>query len=207
VFAALVLWACCALSACRITRSPKSPFVLDAGQNGAKSLDSTAGRGGSAGTIDAAPAMTSGASGMGSLAGTSATGGARAGAAGTAGTAGTAGDTLESDAAVSSDAGGSTCMPADAAVCNPVTNEGCPDSMQCAVDGLSDVLAGYCIFSTPMPDAGFCFNSGVTESCPPKQTCVVDQCRTLCFCDADCEEKQCCVESIGTVGFKVCGAC
>jgi hypothetical protein len=56
-------------------------------------------------------------------------------------------------------------------------------------------------------DGGFCFNSGVTESCPPQHACVGDTCRTLCFCDADCEKGECCVEPVGTLGFKVCNAC
>jgi hypothetical protein len=112
----------------------------------------------------------------------------------------------EPDASVVGDAG-ATCTPA-VALCNPVTNDGCPPSMQCAVDLGADVLAGYCIFSAPMdmPDGG-CFNSGVTESCPPTSTCFDFQCRTLCFCDADCEKGQCCVEPVGSFGFKVCGDC
>jgi hypothetical protein len=119
------------------------------------------------------------------------------------GAAGAAGAPLEPDASVIGDAGGS-CDP-DVLLCDPVTNQGCPSGMQCAVDLANPVLAGYCIFSAPM--AGGCFNSGVTESCPPSATCFNFECRTLCFCDDDCEEAKCCVEPVGTAGFKVCGEC
>jgi hypothetical protein len=122
----------------------------------------------------------------------------------------------EPDIATAEDAGaepqdaGSECTPVDIAVCNPVTNEGCPGSlaMQCAVDWAA-TLSGYCIFSSPPPVAGAdtCFNSGVTESCPPTFTCVVDQCRRLCLCDADCEQGQCCTEEVGSTGFHVCRDC
>jgi hypothetical protein len=145
-------------------------------------------------------------------------GGPASGASGAAGdgspaTAGRAGhDETESDA--STDAAqptdsGAGCTPAAVAVCNPVTNDGCPDSTQCAIDFAAEELAGYCIFSGPLPmDSGVgCLNTGVTESCPGSSTCVDGLCRTLCFCDADCEEEQCCVEPIGDLGFKVCGEC
>ena len=82
-------------------------------------------------------------------------------------------------------------------------------AMQCAVDWAA-TLTGYCIFSSPpppLPDGGGCFNSGLTESCPPTFTCVVDQCRALCACDADCEPGQCCSEPVGTTGFHVCREC
>lgn len=109
----------------------------------------------------------------------------------------------EPDGSASGDAGAS-CAP-DVQVCNPVTNEGCPEPMQCAVDLASDVLTGYCIFNGPVGVG--CFNSGVTESCPPKSTCFDFECRTLCFCDDDCEAGECCVDRVGTLGFKACGAC
>jgi hypothetical protein len=100
------------------------------------------------------------------------------------------------------------CAPIDVAVCNPVTNEGCAGTlqMQCAVDQLA-ILRGYCIFSSPPPGTGGCINSGVTESCPPTFTCVVDQCQKLCLCDADCDEGQCCTQQVGSTGFKVCRDC
>jgi hypothetical protein len=115
-----------------------------------------------------------------------------------------AGDSSELDASANGDAGGASCTP-EVQVCNPVTNDGCLEPMQCAVDLASDVLTGYCIFNGPVGVG--CFNSGVTESCPPKSTCFDFECRTLCFCDDDCDAGQCCVDPIGTLGFKACGAC
>jgi hypothetical protein len=137
---------------------------------------------------------------------------------------GNAGEPARSDAAVPNDAGssrdsgtsngsdaGAKCTRADVAECNPVTNEGCSASlmMQCAVD-VNATLKGYCVFFSGGPPpalGGACLNTGVTESCPPTSTCVVDKCRKLCFCAADCEAGQCCKEPFGSTGFNVCGDC
>jgi hypothetical protein len=119
------------------------------------------------------------------------------------------GDAVASDSsAPASDAG---CAPVEAAVCNPVTNEGCSAAlqMQCAVS-FDAPLTGYCIFFSGGPPpalGGACLNTVVTESCPAKSTCVAERCRTLCFCDADCEAGQCCTEPLQSTGFKVCGDC
>jgi hypothetical protein len=103
---------------------------------------------------------------------------------------------------------GTTCAPPTVTGCNPVSNDGCAPElmMQCAVDLAAPSPTGYCIFAAPM-DGGACFNSGLTESCPPTTTCVAGECRSLCFCDADCEEGKCCAEPIGITGFNVCGDC
>jgi hypothetical protein len=106
---------------------------------------------------------------------------------------------------------GAECAALDAAQCNPVTNEGCPASlqMQCAVS-FDAPLTGYCIFNSGGPPpalGGACLNTVITESCPPKSTCVAEQCRKLCFCDSDCEAGQCCTEPLQSTGFKVCGDC
>lgn len=126
-----------------------------------------------------------------------------------------AGRAADHDAAMAGDSGSGNhtdaeCALLEVAVCNPVTNEGCFDSlmMQCAVDPLA-TLTGYCIFysgQSPML-GGDCLNTGVTESCPPTFTCVDGRCRELCFCDADCEAGQCCTEPLEGTGFKVCGDC
>lgn len=188
---------------CRFQRNPAlSPFSADAGALHAAPDAQT---GGTSGT----PAPTTGgmsASGAGGGATSESGAGGTSGASGSGGAGGTidaAIDPIGPDATVTGGSGGS-CDP-DVQLCNPVTNDGCPPEMQCAVDAFSDVLAGYCIFNGPV--AGGCFNSGVTESCPPTQTCFDFECRTLCFCDDDCMEGQCCVEPVGTLGFKVCGEC
>jgi hypothetical protein len=113
---------------------------------------------------------------------------------------------VASDGAVTNEASVDTCSPPAVAVCDPVKNEGCPPGMQCAVNELASTLTGYCTFSAPM-DVGFCFNSGVTESCPPTKACIGDRCKSLCFCDADCDPRECCVEPLGSLGFKVCAPC
>lgn len=123
------------------------------------------------------------------------------------------------DAAVAGDAGpdgGAACPAVQIQGCNPVTNdfmgvEGCgPGFMQqCGIDQLS-VLTGYCIFTSATPSqlGGACFNSGVTESCPPTSTCSADGiCREICLCDADCPLGQCCKEPVGATGFSLCGDC
>ncbi|MFT3926451.1 MAG: hypothetical protein QM778_28155 [Myxococcales bacterium] len=112
---------------------------------------------------------------------------------------------------------GSTTSDADSArcdrqvdVCNPVTNTGCSEALvqRCAPDLSSAKLAGYCTFMGEIPDGGLeCFNSVVTESCPPKSTCHNGACRSLCFCDADCGDGQCCTEPLGEQGFAVCAPC
>jgi len=187
----LVLSCLCCSAGCRVGRSvAASPFSADAGAvDDSDEPRDEAGSGGASGV---------GASGHGGT-------GVDApledgGAGGVGGSGGFAGDPAEPDASVVGD----SCDPAVVA-CNPVTNEGCPPPMQCAVDLLSDVLAGYCIFNGPVADG--CFNSGVTESCPPTETCFNFECRTLCFCDGDCKEGQCCVDPIGELGFKACGDC
>lgn len=122
------------------------------------------------------------------------------------------------DAALDEDApsdAGSTARDAgrcmrDVAVCDPIANTGCSEtlSMRCAPDLAAPRLAGYCTFDGPIPDSGIeCLNTVVTESCPPTTTCHEGECRTLCFCDADCGKGQCCSEPLGEYGFAVCAPC
>ena len=125
-----------------------------------------------------------------------------------------AGPTAEPDAAAPApvpdsgvDAG--SCPEPAIAVCDPVQNKYCDPNfaMQCAIDLLSP-LTGYCIFSSPMSVlGGSCFNSGLTESCPPRATCFNGTCATICLCDTDCGAGSCCSEPIGDTGFSVCGGC
>jgi hypothetical protein len=195
----------CTVCSCRLGEPTAFSLTreddLDASEPNAPSLGgNSAGSGGAGGGAGST-------AGMSGLAGDGSSGAAGEATAGTGGDAGAPVDDDvddDDDASITDDAGATSCSP-EVQLCNPVTNEGCPPSMQCAVDLAWDVLAGYCIFSSP-PMPG-CFNSGVTESCPPSQTCFDFECRTLCFCDADCDAGQCCKEPIGTLGFKVCGDC
>ena len=120
-------------------------------------------------------------------------------------------DADSGDALTDSGAATPACTPPSVGVCDPVKNEGCPAElrMQCAVDFTADTLAGYCIFQgPPAPDGSpTCLNTVATESCGPTTTCVLGTCRTLCYCDTDCPESECCTETIGELGFKVCGTC
>jgi len=191
------------LCSCRLGEASSLDLRVEAGQS-AVEPDEAMAVGGASGASSGVGGGPGPASGAGGIAGESAsgTGGGGAGA-------GSGGDDEDADPPNTTDASvidepAASCAP-EVQVCNPVTNEGCPEPMQCAVDLASDVLAGYCIFNGPV-GAG-CFNSGVTESCPPTSTCFDFECRTLCFCDADCEAGQCCVDPVGTLGFKACGAC
>lgn len=224
LFSRVVLVSCCALGACRLQSEAANPFagmgaipgsakpdqpkasVAGPATNGAGVSGSAQGAsskvGGGATAVPAAGSSASGAGGT-AVAGSA----AHDAGSGMVAAGGAAVDPPPrgSDAAVSGGAG--SCKP-KVEFCNPVTNEGCPPSTQCAVDFTAATLAGYCIFSAPMPMLdGSCFNSGVTESCPPSATCFEFQCRSLCFCDADCTQGQCCVDPVGSLGFKVCGDC
>lgn len=200
----LACFACLvSMSACRIERdAPTNPYASEAGVFDPNAAGTTS-SGGAGGTgASGGMGAAGGGGGTGASGGTGATGGA-GGAGGSTTDAALVGDL---DASVVRDGGsGGECVPS-VALCNPVTNQGCPAGMQCAIDLAAPSLAGYCIFSAPM-DAGFCFNSLVTESCPPRATCVNGECRNLCFCNEDCDDGQCCLESIGTTGFKLCGDC
>jgi len=112
------------------------------------------------------------------------------------------------DASSPGDPGGSCGRTAQIAVCNPITNSGCPVElgMQCDVDLLAESLSGVCVFNAPPPAAGGCLAIPPTESCPAKQTCVDGVCQTVCLCDADCESGACCTGPLGS-GFKTCTKC
>lgn len=104
---------------------------------------------------------------------------------------------------------GSACAPPSPspAVCDPVNDTGCGSGMQCDVDLLQSELAGLCAFSTQY-DAGPCTATGLSESCPVKQTCVLGTCRKLCYCDSDCAPGECCTERLDdTLGWMLCAPC
>jgi len=201
------------LAGCAFERTPAaSPFV-DAGSRVPDASESAAGsaHGASGSAAGRGPAARDGGSSSGQAGAGAAPSAGAGGASGTAasGAGGDAGEPGRSDASLDAQVGPECARPG-VATCNPVTNEGCLAELQqqCAADLLSNTLAGYCIFSAPAPAPdGSCLNTGVTESCPPTQTCVDGLCRTLCFCDDDCEEGRCCADPVGDVGFKACGDC
>jgi hypothetical protein len=94
------------------------------------------------------------------------------------------------------------------AVCDPVHNTGCPNTLQqCDVDTSQTATpTGICVFNSG-PDSGPCSVSIFTESCPPRSTCVGSTCRALCFCDGDCPTGECCGATGAPSGFRLCGAC
>jgi hypothetical protein len=206
------------LSSCVIERDvPTSPYAADAGIEesafGQTSSADTAGTTGTGGAVDGATA--GGAAGSGAAPASDAPAPSDAGAPARDSSLSSVDPAsipdrvrAPSDPADAASDAAATCVPPAVTGCNPVTNDGCAPElqMQCAVDVAAPSPTGYCIFSAPM-DAGACFNSGLTESCPPTTTCVGGECRPLCFCDADCEEGKCCAEPIGITGFNVCGDC
>jgi len=107
-----------------------------------------------------------------------------------------------------STASSGACAPAqEAAVCDPVRNQGCPPIplMQCDVDPSASEPTGRCAIFTPTPIVP-CSSTTTAESvaCFAKSTCVDDQCRTLCYCDDDCPSGTTCgSETVG--GFRLCG--
>lgn len=90
-------------------------------------------------------------------------------------------------------------------VCDPVHNTGCNPFQQCDVDPLQSAPTGLCLFGAM--EAGVCTSSIVSESCPPRSTCVDGGCRQLCFCNADCPVGQCCSDHSGPSGFTLCRTC
>jgi hypothetical protein len=194
------------LAGCSFERTPAaSPFV-DATSRAPDASESAAGSAANRG-----PAAHDGGSSSGQAGAVAPPSAGAGGASGTApsGAGGDADDPGHPDASPDAHVTPGCARP-DVATCNPVTNDGCLAELQqqCAADLLSDTLAGYCIFSAPAPAPdGSCLNTGVTESCPPTQTCVDGLCRALCFCDDDCEEGRCCADPVGDHGFKACGDC
>jgi hypothetical protein len=102
-----------------------------------------------------------------------------------------------------------TCSDASAvAVCDPVHNTGCNPFQQCDVDpGQTSTPTGLCLFNGGQADAGSCSMSLVSETCPPKSTCVSGACRQLCGCDSDCAAGECCSDTGGPPGFLLCKTC
>jgi hypothetical protein len=94
------------------------------------------------------------------------------------------------------------------AVCDPVHDTGCNPLQQCDVDTTqTSTPTGICVFNSASEGGGACTMSFVSESCPPRQTCVTGACRAVCFCNTDCATGQCCSDTSGPHGFTLCGAC
>jgi hypothetical protein len=218
----MILLCTCAALGCRIEREPATDPLAQAEDAGIDAFGSPVsasqteddgasdGAAGSAAT-PAADDAAAGDDGERADAGSASPADARAGADAASDGAGD-GDGYRDDTtpdASSEPAGGGACVELTIANCNPITNTGCAAElmMQCAVDVLAAVPSGYCTFSSPPMPGQPCLNIGLTESCPPTTTCVAGECRPLCFCDDQCDQGQCCVEPIGTQGFKVCGDC
>jgi hypothetical protein len=94
------------------------------------------------------------------------------------------------------------------ATCDPVHNAGCNALEQCDVNPTqTSKPTGRCVFNGGGTDAGSCSISFVSESCPPKSTCVGGACRQLCACDTDCNAGDCCTDATGPQGFLLCHPC
>ncbi|MGH7269659.1 MAG: hypothetical protein ACREJ3_04445, partial [Polyangiaceae bacterium] len=98
-------------------------------------------------------------------------------------------DAMAGDARASCSEAGSS-VP----VCDPVRNTGCNLFQQCDVDpNKKTTPTGLCLFNSPQDGGqGPCLMSLVSESCPPKTTCVSGACHPLCACDGDCPAGECC---------------
>jgi hypothetical protein len=93
-------------------------------------------------------------------------------------------------------------------VCDPIHNTGCNPFQQCDVDPTQKTAAtGLCLFYSGSDASGACMSTGITESCPAKETCVSGACRALCLCNADCAPGQCCTDTSSAAPFKLCQAC
>lgn len=91
--------------------------------------------------------------------------------------------------------GGSTICKAPTAhvVCDPVNNTGCNPFAQCDVDPDGMSASGRCVYWTI--SLGGCSANALNETCDPKNTCVNNTCRKLCYCDSDCPSGQKCSEA------------
>jgi hypothetical protein len=122
------------------------------------------------------------------------------------GNGGAGNDANTEDAPGSGTTEGGACSVA-VAVCDPVHNTGCSSLQQCDVDtSQTTVPTGLCVFASPA-EGGPCLATFVTESCPPRFTCVAGDCRQLCFCNADCPTGECCSDTSGPPGFALCRPC
>jgi hypothetical protein len=116
-------------------------------------------------------------------------------------------DASGGDASFDDTGEGGSCA-ATVAVCNPVHNTGCDALHQCDVDvSQTKTATGLCVFNGGAADTGPCTASVFNESCSPTFTCVNSACRELCFCDPDCPAGQCCSDTSGPPGFRLCRPC
>jgi hypothetical protein len=93
-------------------------------------------------------------------------------------------------------------------VCDPIHNTGCATFQQCDVDpSQPNNPAGLCLFHSAPAEGGACLQTVVSETCDAQATCVAGTCRTLCFCNADCPTGQCCSDTSGPKGFRLCATC
>ena len=94
------------------------------------------------------------------------------------------------------------------AVCDPIHDTGCNALQQCDVDLTQTTTpTGACVFNSAQPDGGPCTVSVLSESCPPRFTCIGNACRALCACDGDCPPTTCCSDTSGPPGFRLCQPC
>jgi hypothetical protein len=118
----------------------------------------------------------------------------------------TGGDASTDDAPPSDLAEGGACT-GTVTVCDPVHNSGCNSLQQCDVNSfVTTTPTGLCVFASPA-EGGSCLSTIVTETCPPKFTCVSGACKELCFCNGDCPIGQCCSDTSGPPGFTLCRPC
>ena len=93
------------------------------------------------------------------------------------------------------------------AVCDPVHDTGCNPLQQCDVNPTQTTTpTGLCVFNGPS-EAAVCTSSIVNESCAPGMACISGACRSLCFCDSDCHQGDCCTDTSGPAGFLLCQSC
>jgi hypothetical protein len=94
------------------------------------------------------------------------------------------------------------------AVCDPIHDTGCNALQQCDVDlTQATTPTGACVFNSAQSDGGPCTVSVLSESCPPRFTCIASACHALCACDSDCPPTTCCSDTGGPPGFRLCQPC
>jgi hypothetical protein len=94
--------------------------------------------------------------------------------------------------------------PVDAAVCDPVTNMGCPALSRCDVG--EGMFTGTCVGIWVAGEGAACFKGSGTDSCAVGLTCFGGTCRVLCQPSTGCRPGACCNVTLPS-GFRVCGAC
>jgi hypothetical protein len=78
------------------------------------------------------------------------------------------------------------------------------------VDPEALITAGRCVYQGFAVVQGECSEDGFSSTCPAGTTCLANQCRDLCLCDADCGTGLCCNEPASKRpgnALGVCAAC